>query len=257
MSVAREATMSTFDPALTARVAEIMAALEALGTEQTRRTFARHGCTGPQFGVKVADLKALIKANKDLETNLALALALYDTGNSDARYLAGLVADPRRLDRETLQRWVEAADWSMIAEYTVPWNAAESAHGWDLGRAWIDDPGGREMVQTAGWHTLSCLAALKPDDALDLVAWEGILRGVPERVGAAPNRARAGLVNFVIATAGGIAPLLPAAREVAAKLGRVAVDVGDTSCKIPVATEYIEKLVAGGYVGRKRKTVKC
>jgi len=63
------------------------------------------------------------------------------------------------------------------------------------------------------------------------------LRGVPDRIGSAPNRARAGMVGFVIATAGGIAPLLSAAREVAAKLGRSWVDVGDTSCKTPVTTE--------------------
>jgi 3-methyladenine DNA glycosylase AlkD len=242
---------------VTPRLAEVMSALEARGSEQTRRIFANHGCKGPQFGVKVGDLKLIIKDFKDLKTNPALPLALWDTGNSDARYLAGLVADPKKLSRETLQHWVEGADWSMIAEYSVAWNAAESAHGWDLGRAWIDDPAGREMVQTAGWHTLSCLAALKPDDALDLPTWEALLRGVPDRIRAAPNRARVGMVGFVIATAGGIAPLLPAARDVAARLGKVEVDVGETNCKIPVATESIDKLVAGGHIGRKRKTVKC
>jgi len=48
--------LSTFDTDLTARVVELMSALEALGTDQTRRTLARHGCAGPQFGVKAADL---------------------------------------------------------------------------------------------------------------------------------------------------------------------------------------------------------
>ena len=41
------------------------------------------------------------------------------------------------------------------------------------------------------------------------------------------------------------------------KPGEVVVDLGDTSCKTPVATAYIEKVEALGRVGLKRKTMKC
>ena len=37
----------------------------------------------------------------------------------------------------------------------------------------------------------------------------------------------------------------------------VSVDMGDTACKVPLATAYIEKIEAAGKVGRKRKTMKC
>ena len=235
-----------------ARLAETMAALEAMGSEQTRKTLRRHGAPEHMFGVKVGDMKTLLKG---LKGDQELALALYDTGNPDAQYLAGLLANPKKLSPETLQRWAETASWHMQAEYTVAWNAAESGHGWTLGLRWIADD--RELVAAAGWSTLACHVQLTPDDQLDLSAVRGLLDGIPGRMAAAENRVRYTMNGFVIGVAAGVGPLLQDALAVATRLGKVEVDVGDTDCKIPLATEYIAKLVNGGYAGRKRKTVKC
>ena len=35
------------------------------------------------------------------------------------------------------------------------------------------------------------------------------------------------------------------------------VDVGDTSCKIPYAPDYIKKIQQRGAIGKKRKSAKC
>ena len=73
--------MLTFD--------EVMAALEAVGTEQTRKTYRRHGATDPIFGVKFGDLRPLAKrAGRHQD----LATALWAIGNADARLLACMVA---------------------------------------------------------------------------------------------------------------------------------------------------------------------
>lgn len=40
---------------------EIMKELERLGNEQTKMTFIRHGAMEPLFGVKIGDLKKLVK----------------------------------------------------------------------------------------------------------------------------------------------------------------------------------------------------
>ena len=66
-------------------LAEVMAALEKAGTEQNRKTWARHGVTGPMFGVSFAYLKTLMKR---IKVDHELALSLWDTGNFDARNLA-------------------------------------------------------------------------------------------------------------------------------------------------------------------------
>jgi hypothetical protein len=47
------------------------------------------------------------------------------------------------------------------------------------------------------------------------------------------------------------------ALRVAERIGRVAVDVGGTACKVPAAAAYIEKVRQRGTIGKKRKTVKC
>jgi hypothetical protein len=41
-------------------VSEVMAELEALGSESTRRTFRNHGAPEALFGVKVGDLKGVL-----------------------------------------------------------------------------------------------------------------------------------------------------------------------------------------------------
>jgi hypothetical protein len=51
-------------------------------------------------------------------------LALYDTGNHDAMYLAGLSVDPKLITKETLQDWVKKAYWYMLAEYQEQHNTS-------------------------------------------------------------------------------------------------------------------------------------
>ncbi len=75
-------------------VTSVMADLKKKGSEKTRITYARHGMAAKaMFGVSVADLKVIAKAIKGQQ---ALACELYETGNLDAMYLAGLVADGGR-----------------------------------------------------------------------------------------------------------------------------------------------------------------
>ncbi len=66
---------------------EIMQKLEELGSEQTKQIYKNHGVREPHFGVKIGDMKKLVKfVKKDHE----LALKLYDSDNHDAMYLAGV-----------------------------------------------------------------------------------------------------------------------------------------------------------------------
>lgn len=79
-----------------------MQALEALGTEQNRKVYPRHGVGPNLFGVSYADLGKLAnQIKKDTE----LARQPWKSGNLDARILATMIADPNEIDRETLQSW--------------------------------------------------------------------------------------------------------------------------------------------------------
>jgi hypothetical protein len=63
--------------------------------------------------------------------------------------------------------------------------------------------------------------------------------------------------GFVISVGAHVAPLLDDAKQVAKKIGKVHVDVGNTACKVPVATSYIKKIEDKDRVGVKRKTCIC
>ena len=63
--------------------------------------------------------------------------------------------------------------------------------------------------------------------------------------------------HFVISVGGYVQPLLKDAKRVAKSIGKVEVDMGNTSCKVPVATDYIAKLESTGRIGKKRKSAKC
>jgi 3-methyladenine DNA glycosylase AlkD len=180
---------------------------------------------------------------------------LYDTGNSDAMYLAGLIADDAAMTKKDLQRWVKQAYWHYLSEYTVPWVAAGSAHGWDLALEWIDAKA--ENVAAAGWGTLSSLVATKADAELDLPALKKLLLRVQKSIHDERNRVRYAMNGFVIAVGAYVAPLSAVATDVAKKIGVVSVEMGGTACGVPVATEYIEKTVARRGVGKKRKSPKC
>jgi len=235
-------------------VASIMAELKKKGSEKTRKTYARHGmATENMYGVSVADLKLIAKTFKGQQ---ALACELYDTGNLDAMYLAGMVADGSKMTKEQLNAWAEgAANLQMIAEYTVPWVTVENPDGRALALQWIKSK--KERIATAGWCTYSGLLATKPDDSLDLAEIEKLLAVVVKEIKTAQNRVRHTMNNFVISVGTYVKPLLKQAKTAARQIGSVSVDMGDTACTVPLATAYIEKIESAGRAGKKRKTIRC
>jgi 3-methyladenine DNA glycosylase AlkD len=237
-----------------ATVASIMAELKKKGSEQTRKIYARHGMvTDNMFGVSVADLKVIAKTIKGQQ---ALACELYKTGNMDAMYLAGMVADGAKMSVKELTAWAEgAANLQMIAEYTVPWVTVENSQGRELALQWMKSK--KERVACAGWCTYSGLVATKSDEALDLAEIKGLLGTIVKGIKGAQNRVRYTMNGFVIAVGTYVKPLLKEAKAAARQIGEVSVDVGETACNVPLATAYIDKNEAAGRVGKKRKTIRC
>jgi len=231
---------------------EIVEQLRPLGRDSYKKVLLNHGVKEPFFGVKIEDLK---KIQKRIKKDYRLALDLYDTGIYDAMYLAGLIADDAKMTRKDLLHWVDKANCAMLSEYTVPWVAAESNHGRALALEWIESD--KESVAAAGWATLSSLAAIKDDAAIDLAEWKHLLERVRKTIHQQPNRVRYVMNSFVIAVGSYVPALTKLAIETGKKIGRLTVDMGGTACKVPYAPEYIEKVQKRGTIGKKRKTAKC
>ncbi len=233
-------------------VTEILEALEAFGNEQTKKTFLRHGAKEPYFGVKVGDLKTI---QKKVKKDHALSLELYNTGNSDAMYLAGLIADEKLISKAELQHWVDNAYWYMISEYTVAWITAESNFGMELALEWIESD--NENICSAGWATLANLLALTPNESLELTQLKELMNRVLSTIHSAKNRVRYTMNGFIISIGSYIPELADEAKAIARKIGKVSVNMGDTACKVPEAVSYIEKVQKRSGTAKKKKKVRC
>jgi 3-methyladenine DNA glycosylase AlkD len=232
----------------------ILAELKKRGTAQAQKTYARHGMAPEKtFGASIADLKLIAKTIKGQQR---LACELYATGKMEAMYLAALVADGAKMTEKQLDQWAEdASNLRMIAEYNVPWVTVENPKARELALKWMTSK--KELVASAGWSTYSGLVSVTPDDQLDLKEIEKLLATVVKEINTAANRVRYTMNNFVICVGSYVKPLSKQAKAAAKQIGNVSVDVGDTDCKIPLATACIEKVESKGRLGQKKKTIRC
>ena len=231
---------------------EILIEIKPLGSEQYRKILRNHGISGPSFGVKIEELK---KIQKRIKKDYRLSLDLFDTGIYDAMYLAGLIADERQMTPKDLRRWVAKAQCPAIAQFTVAWVSAESPHGWELAREWIDSKD--ELAAIAGWATLSSLVSIRDDAELDLPELKRLLKRVERTIHKEPDKVRSVMNGFVIAVGSYVEKLTEQAIAAGEKIGEVTVDMGDTECKVPFAPDYIRKVEARGAIGKKRKMARC
>ena len=232
---------------------EILEALKPLGKENYKRVLIdNHGVKEPCFGVSVAELK---KIQKRAGTDYQLALDLYETGNYDAMYLAGLIADDAKMSKKDLQNWAEKAYGGALPGATVAWVAAESPHGQEMALKWIESP--KIPVASAGWATFSSLVSTKADDELDLAELKSLMQRVQETIRQAPDAVRRQMNFFLIAVGTYVKPLTKYAIELGEKLGPIEIDTGDNDCKAPYIPDHIRKAEKRGTIGKKRKSAKC
>lgn len=232
---------------------EVMTTLEGLGSEQSKKVLSKHGAKEPFFGAKIADVKKEIV--RKVKKNYELSLQLYNSGNSDAMYLAALISEPEKMSKEQLQDWMEKAYWYYLSEYAVAWTTAESRYGWELALEWIESKS--ENIAAGGWGTLSSLVTITPDDELPMEKLEQLLHYIETNIHSAQNRVRHTMNGFVIATGSCVVPLNIKVKEIAKSIGKVSVEMGGTSCKVPFAPDYIKKVEDKGKLGNKKKRAIC
>ena len=230
----------------------IMAELKAKGSDSIKKILLKHGVKEPFFGVKVEDLKLI---QKKVKKDYQLSKDLYATGNADAMYLAGLIADETKMTKKDLSLWVSQAVSNNISEYTVPWIAAESNFGYEMAMEWIDAK--KDFIAAAGWSTLSSLVAIKPDNELNIPSLKALLKRVETNIHKADNRVKSKMNAFLIAVGSYVTPLTDLAISTAKKIGEVEVNTDGTACKVPSAVEYIAKMKTRGALGKKKKMARC
>ncbi len=214
----------------------VMAQLEAVGTAQNRKVYARHGAAEPMFGVSYAELG---KIAKKIKTDHDLARRLWDSGNHDARMLALRVADPAAMDESLAGRWLGDVDNYILAE-GLGGLCSQSPHARALSDAWRDNPA--EWIASTGWFIVTCTAE---DPAVWSVAeLRGLVRQVEAEIAGRPNRVRHEMNGALIVIALRDGNLRRSVLAAAARIGPVKVDHGQTGCKTPEVAPYVERTLA-------------
>lgn len=216
---------------------EILAELKKLSNEQTKIILSRHGAKEPFYGVKIADLK---KLKKYVKNNHELALELWNTGISDAMYLAGLSINPQKMDKGNLQHWVKTAYWYMLSEYSVADAAAGSRFAQELALEWIDSK--EESISSSGWATMAKLISINPL-AVEEELVIALLAKLKIEIKNERNRVKYTMNNFLIAAGSKYPDLYDECIAIAKHIGKIDVDMGKTACKVPNAEAYIKKVI--------------
>ena len=112
--------------------ADVMMQLEAGGSAQARKTYARHGLDVEMFGVSYATLKAM---DKKIAYDTDLARKLWASGNHDARVFACWIVEEESITTKLLDSWAKDVDYRGLG-YEFASLTAYSKHAARQSKKW-------------------------------------------------------------------------------------------------------------------------
>ncbi|MGY4795485.1 DNA alkylation repair protein [Lysinibacillus sp. FSL K6-0057] len=230
----------------------VLQELEALGKERTKKMYMSNGAHEPLFGVATGAMKPIAKK---IKIDQALAEALYATGNYDAMYFAGVIADPKAMTAEDFNRWIEAAYFYMLSDYVVAVTLAEAPIAQEVADAWIAS--GEELKMSAGWSCYCWLLGNRKDSEFSESKLANMLEVVKNTIHDVPERTKSAMNNFLYTVAISYVPLHEQAVATAQAIGPVEMKRDNKKSTLLHAYETIQKEVERGRVGFKRKYVRC
>ena len=135
-------------------VNEVLTWLERRGTRRTVLGMARYGIEAERaFGVPMGTLLSL---RKRLGKDHALSVALWESGWYEARLLAALVGDPKRVTRRQMNAWAAGFENWADCDTACFKLFDQTPFAWEKARQWAASP--REFVKRAGFALMACLA---------------------------------------------------------------------------------------------------
>jgi len=230
----------------------VMQELEALGKERLKKMYISNGAHEPVFGVATGEMKPLFK---QIKINQPLAEELYATGNYDAMYFAGIIADPKAMTEADFERWIDGAYFYMLSDFVVAVTLAETEIAQDVSDKWIAC--GEELKMSAGWSCYCWLLGNRKDDQFIEAKMAKLLELAKNTIHDAPERAKYAMNNFIYTVGVSYQPLHELAVKIAQEVGPVEVDKDKKKSKFLVASDRIQQAIDKGQIGFKRKHVRC
>ncbi|MBP2242311.1 3-methyladenine DNA glycosylase AlkD [Cytobacillus eiseniae] len=230
----------------------VMLELESLGKERTKKIYISNGAREPLFGVATGAMKPIAKK---IKINQQLAEELYATGNYDAMYFAGIIADPKAMTESDYDRWMDGAYFYMLSDYVVAVTLSESDIAQDVADKWIAS--GDELRMSAGWSCYCWLLGNRKDHEFSESKISNMLELVKNSIHDSPERTKSAMNNFLFTAGISYVPLHEKAIEVAKEVGIVEMKREKKKSSFLNANESIQKEIDKGRLGFKRKYVRC
>lgn len=230
----------------------VMQELEALGKERSKKMYISNGAKEPLFGVATGAMKPIAKK---IKINQDLAEGLYATGNYDAMYFAGIIADPKAMTESDYDRWMDGAYFYMLSDYVVAVTLAESDIAQEVADKWITS--GEELRMSAGWSCYCWLLGNRKDNEFSESKISVMLDMVKNTIHDSPERTKSAMNNFLYTVGISYKPLNEKAIETANAVGIVEVKRDKKKSSFLNAYESIQKEMDRGKLGFKRKYVRC
>jgi 3-methyladenine DNA glycosylase AlkD len=230
----------------------VMQELETLGKERTKKMYISNGAHEPLFGVATGAMKPIVRK---IKINQDLAEELYSTGNYDAMYFAGIIADPKAMTESDYDRWMDAAYFYMLSDYVVAVTLSESDIAQEVSDKWIAS--GEELRMSAGWSCYCWLLGNRKDVEFSESKISDMLDLVKHTIHDSPERTKSAMNNFLYTVGISYLPLHEKAVETAKAIGVVEVKRDKKKTSFLNAYESIQKEVGKGKLGFKRKHVRC
>jgi 3-methyladenine DNA glycosylase AlkD len=137
---------------------ETFANLKSLGNEKMFAQNVKNGAGKNQFGVKLGDIRTA--ANK-IKTDHALALELWKTENVEARLLATLIIQPKKLSVKELDEMVKSISFVQEADWLNAYVVKDHPQSEALREAWMESD--NRWAARTGWSLTSGRVVRKPD----------------------------------------------------------------------------------------------
>lgn len=230
----------------------VMQELEALGSERNKKIYISNGAHEPIFGVATGKMKPIAKK---IKKNQPLAEQLYATGNYDAMYFAGIIADPKAMTEADFERWIDGAYFYMLSDFVVSVTLAETDIAQAVADKWIAS--GEELRMSAGWSCYCWLLGNRPDVEFSESKLANMLDQVKETIHESPDRTKSAMTNFIYTVAISYLPLHDKAVETAKAVGPVEIKRDNKKSTIVRVSENIQRELDRGKLGFKRKYVRC
>ena len=209
---------------------EVLALLKENKDERGIKAMEKVGVKS--FGLGMTKLKALAKK---IGTDHELALQIWEEQYPDTKILATLIADPKQVTRNELEKWaMEPQSW--IISHSMCNNLMPQVpYLIDMAEDWAQSP--NHNLRRCGYL---CMAEIAKDNTnLPDEYFHSYLDMIERDIAGEENLVKDAMNNALIAIGSHSKSLNRKALPIAEKIGKVEVDYGDNSCEALDAVKHL------------------